>query len=195
MERSLAALQSMLGPMPAERTLTQLGLRFGGEEPAAMHDPFNIGVSETMKPPKPRKGILQGPNDGIPGGFGDEPIGFSYESRLQPQPDRSLAGLGNRVYGALTRGSHWLIDSATPFVPPELRNKVRGAGELINVVNPATAYHDYNAAVREGRYSDAALNTFGLVPGEALVAGAAKLAAAPLVPGSKKISDLWHAIS
>jgi hypothetical protein len=195
MERSLAALQSMLGQVPAERTLAQLGLRFGGEQPAAMHDPFNIGVSETTKPPKPHTGILQRTNDGSPGGFGDEPIGFSYENRLQPQPDRSLAGLGNRVYGALTRGSHWLIDSATPFVPPELRNKVRGLGELINMANPATAYRDYNAAAREGRYGEAALNAFGLVPGEALVTGAAKLVAAPLVPASKKISDLWHRIS
>jgi hypothetical protein len=44
MERSLAALQSMLGQVPAERTLAQLGLRFGGEEPAEMYDPFNIGL-------------------------------------------------------------------------------------------------------------------------------------------------------
>jgi hypothetical protein len=49
-------------------------------------------------------------------------------------------------------------------------------GELLNMVNPATAYRDYNDAMRRGRYGEAALNAFGLIPGEALAAGAVKLA-------------------
>src|SRR5688572_17733331 len=50
MERWLADLGALFNrPPPAERTLTQLGARFGGG--ALAHDPFNIGASEMSDKP------------------------------------------------------------------------------------------------------------------------------------------------
>jgi hypothetical protein len=92
---------------------------------------------------------------------------------------------GNSVYRALNRGTQWLVDNVGPAIPPELRAKLRGVGELLNMVNPATSYREYNDAMRRERYGEAALNALGLIPGEALAAGAAKLAALPLIPVAK----------
>lgn len=79
------------------------------------------------------------------------------------------------VYQALNRGALWLIDKVGPAVPPELRGKLRGGVELLNAVNPAAAYREYGDAMQRGRYGDAVLNALGLIPGEALAAGAAKM--------------------
>jgi hypothetical protein len=85
---------------------------------------------------------------------------------------------GNSIYRALNSGAQWLVDTVGPAIPPELRGKLRGVGELLNMVNPATSYREYNASMREGKYGDAAMNAFGLTPGAALTAGAARIAGA-----------------
>src|SRR5262245_28096538 len=82
----------------------------------------------------------------------------------------------SRVYDMLDAGSGWLADKLGPAVPPELRPKLRAIGEILHAISPATALQGYAEAMRQGHYGDAALNAFGLFPGETIAAGAAKLA-------------------
>jgi hypothetical protein len=92
----------------------------------------------------------------------------------------------NRIHDAVDVGSQWLIDNLGPFVPPELRGKARAVGEVLSMISPGTALQGYTEGMRQGHYGDAALNAFGLIPGEALAASAAKLAALPLIPGARR---------
>jgi hypothetical protein len=105
-----------------------------------------------------------------------------YASDLLPFGAAREPARDGRAYDAFNAGAQWIADKLGPAIPPELRPKLRALGEVAHMISPATAYQGYDEALRHGRYGEAALNAFALIPAEAIAAGIAKFAL-PAVPG------------
>lgn len=97
-----------------------------------------------------------------------------------------MAGLLDRARKIVDSGTGWVSEKVGPAVPPELRGKLEAIGGILRMFNPAVTYNDYMESMRKGNYGEAALNAVGLIPGEAVAAGAAKLAALPLIPAAAR---------
>jgi len=70
-------------------------------------------------------------------------------------------------------------EAVTPYIPVELRSKVKGANKIADTFSTAASLRDYGENVKEGNYGSAVLDAVGAVPGAGqVVAGAAKAGAA-----------------
>jgi len=91
-------------------------------------------------------------------------------------------GPGGGVYNAVAPKVQAGLDAVTPFVPPELRGKVKGVGQVGQMLSPATSLAEFPGAVRQGHYGEALLAGLGSIPGDpftplaAAAVGAGKLA-------------------
>lgn len=77
-------------------------------------------------------------------------------------------GPGGGVNDAVMPYVDQAVEKVRPFVPPELRGKVKGAGEVANVLNPATSLQDLVKATEAGNVPEALLAGLGAVPGDPL---------------------------
>jgi hypothetical protein len=104
---TLAGLRPMFDRVPTERTLAQLGVGLGDENPATAHDPFNIGMSEALKPRESGKGIRRRAKDGFLGGFGDRELGIppGHPLYLSLQPVAAPADLFLRTISGGMHGA------------------------------------------------------------------------------------------
>jgi hypothetical protein len=127
-----------------------------------------ITVTPQQGPPQPWQGqsprVKPAPQDNIEA-FGDTLANLVREPSFK-----------EKVFSTLNRGAQWVADTLGPAVPPELRSKGQAALQAADMVNPATMLRDYTMAAKQGHYGEAALNMAGLIPGEGVAAGLAKLA-------------------
>lgn len=123
-------------------------------------------LPDLSRPPQPWQG--QSPRVRAAPTTPEEDFGRALGQVGQPAPT-------NRVYNALGSVVQGAADVIGPAIPPELRPKLQGAAEASQMVNPAVMLRDYTQAASQGKYGEAALNALGLIPGEGVAAGVAKL--------------------
>lgn len=77
-------------------------------------------------------------------------------------------GPGGGVYNAVAPQVQAGLDAVQPFIPPELRGKVKGLGQVGHMISPATNLAEFPGALQKGDYGHALLAGLGSVPGDPL---------------------------